>query len=33
MGLASVGLEMGVFCAFLYSVLLFDAILGLDLLG
>ena len=33
MGLASFGLEIGVFCDFLYSVLLLNAILGLDCLG
>jgi hypothetical protein len=33
MGLASLGLEIGIFGDFLYSVLLLDAILGLDLLG
>ena len=33
MGLASLGLEIGIFCYFLYSVLLFNAILGLDFLG
>jgi hypothetical protein len=33
MGLASFGLQIGVFREFLYSVLLLNAILGLDLLG
>ena len=33
MGLTSLGLEIGSFCDFLYSVLLFNAILGLDFLG
>jgi hypothetical protein len=33
MGLASLGLEIGTFCDFLYSVLLLNAILGLDFLG
>jgi hypothetical protein len=33
MGLASLGLVIGAFCGFLYSVLLLNAILGLDLLG
>jgi hypothetical protein len=32
MGLASLGLEIGIFCDFLYSVLLLNA-LGLDVLG
>jgi hypothetical protein len=27
------GLEIGIFCDFLYSILLFNAILGLDFLG
>ena len=33
MGLASLGLEIAIFSDFLYSVLLLDAILGLDFLG
>ena len=33
MGLASLGLEVGNFCDFLYSVLLLGVILGLDVLG
>jgi hypothetical protein len=33
MGLASLGLEIGVFFDFLYSVLLLNEILGLYLLG
>jgi hypothetical protein len=33
MGPASLGLEIGVFCACLYGVLLLSAILGLDFLG
>jgi hypothetical protein len=33
MGLASLGLEIGIFCGFLYSVLLWNAILGLYFLG
>jgi hypothetical protein len=33
MGLASLGLEIGVFCQVLYSVLLSNAILGLYFLG
>ena len=32
-GLASLGLEIGIFCGFLYSVLLLSVILGLDYLG
>ena len=32
-GLISLGLEIGVFCDFLYSVLLFNAISGLDFSG
>ena len=33
MGLASFGLDIGILCAFLYSVLLLNVILGLDFLG
>jgi hypothetical protein len=33
MGLGSFGLEIGIFCDFLYSVLLFDATSGLDFSG
>ena len=33
MGRASLGLDVGIFCDFLYSVLLLSAILGLDFLG
>jgi hypothetical protein len=33
MGLTSFGLEIGIFCDFRYSVLLLNAILGLDFLG
>jgi hypothetical protein len=33
MGLASLGLEIGIFCDLLYSVLLLDALLGLYFLG
>jgi hypothetical protein len=33
MGLASLGLEIGIFSGFLYSVLLLNVLLGLDLLG
>ena len=33
MGLASLGLEIGILCDFLYSVILFTAILGLYFLG
>jgi hypothetical protein len=33
MGLASFGLEIGIFCEFLHCVLLLSAILGLDFLG
>jgi hypothetical protein len=33
MGLASLGLELGIFCDFLYSILLLNAVLGLDFLG
>jgi hypothetical protein len=33
MGLASLGLEIGIFCDFLCSVLLLSVVLGLDLLG
>ena len=33
MGLASLRLDIGIFCNFLYSVLLRNAILGLDFLG
>ena len=33
MGLASLGLGIGIFCDSLYSVLLLNAILGLDFLG
>ena len=33
MGLASLGQRIGIFCDSLYSVLLFNAILGLDFLG
>ena len=33
MGLASLGLDIGIPCDFLYSVLLFKAILGLDFSG
>ena len=33
MGPASLGLDIGIFCDFLYSVLLMSAILGLDFLG
>jgi hypothetical protein len=33
MGLAGLGLEIGIFCDFLYSVLLLSAVLGLDFLG
>ena len=32
-GLASLGLQIGIFCDFLYSVLLLSAVLGLDFLG
>jgi hypothetical protein len=32
-GLVSLALNIGVFCDFLYSILLFNAILVLDLLG
>ena len=33
MGLASLGLGIGIFCDFRYSVLLLNVFLGLDLLG
>jgi hypothetical protein len=33
MGLTSFGLEIGIFCDLLYSVLLFSVILRLDFLG
>jgi hypothetical protein len=33
MELASLGLDIGIFCDFLYSVLLLNAIVGLGLLG
>ena len=33
MGLASLGLDIGIFCDFLYSILLFHTILGLEFLG
>jgi hypothetical protein len=33
MGLASLGLEIGIYCDFLYSVFILNAILGLDFLG
>jgi hypothetical protein len=33
MGLASLGLDIGIFCDFLYSVNLLSAVLGLDFLG
>jgi hypothetical protein len=33
MGLTSLGLETGIFCDFLYSALLLNAILGLYVLG
>jgi hypothetical protein len=33
MGLASLGLDISIFCDFLYSVLLLDTILGVDFLG
>ena len=33
MGLASLGLEIGIFCDFLYSVILLNVFLGLDFLG
>jgi hypothetical protein len=33
MGLASLALSTGVFCDFLYSILLLNTILGLDFLG
>ena len=33
MGLTSLGLEIGIFCDFLYSVLLLSVALGLDFLG
>ena len=33
MGLASLGLEIGIFCDYLYSILPLNAILGLDFLG
>jgi hypothetical protein len=33
MGLASLGLDIGIFCDFLCSVLLLNAILGLDFLA
>jgi hypothetical protein len=33
MGLISLGLDIGIFCNLLYSVLLLNVILGLDFLG